>query len=294
MPTTDELRAFWDAAKSELAAAPLEASVTPTELSPDGRANYSWVEMTSLAGIRIGGWYATPDHAPPGRLPGLLCAPGYGGDAPPDFQWPHEGYATLTLFPRGQGEGRRLWDLPPGQTKLTSGLDAPENHYYRAAYMDCLRGLDFLRSRDEVDAARVGMFATSQGGGLALAVAALDDRLRAAAAHVPFLCNYPIALETATTGPYLELVEYFAAHPGERAQGLETLSWIDPLNLAPMIACPTLVSLGHEDTTCPPATIERVFERITGTKALASYPDLPHAHSQQFRAIVREWLRLYV
>jgi cephalosporin-C deacetylase len=294
MPSLEELRNFWETAKAELSQTPLQAEVKPADPSPDGRANYCWVEMSSLGGVRIGGWYGVPNHARPGRLPAVLTVPGYGGECPPEFQWPHEGYATLTLFPRGQGESRRFWDVPAGRTKLTLGLQAPEQHYYRAAYLDCLRGLAFLRSREEVDPTRVGVLATSQGGGLSLATAALDDDLAVCGAHVPFLCNYPVALETATTGPYLELTEYFAAHPEEKERGLETLAWLDPVNLAPLITCPTIMSLGEQDTTCPPATIEPVFQRIPAAKALLSYPDLPHAHSQQFRRVVRAWLALYL
>jgi cephalosporin-C deacetylase-like acetyl esterase len=40
-----------------------------------------------------------------------------------------------------------------------------------------------------VDAAPLGMWSRSQGGGLTLATAVLDQRLRVAVAEEPFLCN---------------------------------------------------------------------------------------------------------
>ena len=51
--------------------------------------------------------------------------------------------------------------------------------------MDCVRRIDFLASRPEVDAARLGMWSRSQGGGLTLATAALEQRLRVAVAEEP-------------------------------------------------------------------------------------------------------------
>ena len=48
--------------------------------------------------------------------------------------------------------------------------------------MDCLRGIDFLTSRAEVDPSRIGVLGFSQGGGLTLATAALDSRVKAAVA----------------------------------------------------------------------------------------------------------------
>ena len=49
-------------------------------------------------------------------------------------------------------------------TKLTYQIEDREKYYYRGAYMDCLRGVDFLCSRPEVDEARLGMWSRSQGG----------------------------------------------------------------------------------------------------------------------------------
>ena len=42
---------------------------------------------------------------------------------------------------------------------------------YAGAFMDCIRGVDFLASRPEVDAARLAVTGGSQGGGLAFATA---------------------------------------------------------------------------------------------------------------------------
>jgi cephalosporin-C deacetylase-like acetyl esterase len=222
----------------------------------------------------------------------VLAVPGYGGDKQIPAHLVINGFAVLTLFPRGQGESRQEWDLEYG-TKLTYNVTDKEKYYYRGGYMDCLRGLDFLCSRAEIDTERLGMWSRSQGGGFTLATAALDRRLRVAVAEEPFLCNYPVAIDV-TTRPYVELYEYAQQHPEERQAILDTLAYFDPLNLGALIQCPTLVNVGMKDEVVPYRTVMPVFERIPGPKAIHIYPDLDHNPCSDFNAHAMSWLRRYL
>ncbi len=130
--------------------------------------------LDSFQGKRLRGWYTTPTDPPPaGKFPGVLAVPGYGGVKAIPTHLAISGFAVLTLFPRAQGESLKEWKLEHS-TKITYHLTDKENYYYRGAYMDCLRGLDFLSSQPEVDPSRLGMWSRSQGGGFTLATAALD------------------------------------------------------------------------------------------------------------------------
>jgi cephalosporin-C deacetylase len=199
---------------------------------------------------------------------------------------------VLALFPRFHGRSEEERRLPYG-TKLIYGLEDRERYFYRGAYMDCVRGVDFLASRDEVDPERIGMWGTSQGGGLTLATTALDGRIAAAAADLPFLCNYPMAIDV-ESGPYGELYRYAQEHRERREQILETLQYFDPLNLVDEIGCPTLVSVGLRDTTCPPATIYPVFERIGSMKSLIVYPERGHRGDTDFHQHALGWMKRYL
>ena len=295
MTFADEMQSFWTEAKEELAAAPLDVELELVEGDEDPMVKTYAVRMTSLGGVKIRAFYSVPDIPAWEPFPAVMHLPGYGGEM---IHQPHlahlEGFAWLTLYPRGQGESCREWTLPEGVSKLTMGLDSPEHQYYRGAYMDCLRGVDFLCSRREVDKSRIGVAGGSQGGGLALAIAALDERLAAAFAHIPFLCNYPVAIRTATAGPYQELIDHFAAHPEEKEQALATLAHMDPLNLCTNTGCPTMVTIGTMDTTCPPATIHPVYEGIPSAKALMIWPDLAHAWTYEARQLMASWLRRHL
>jgi cephalosporin-C deacetylase len=289
------LRTFWQEARQELASVDMDAHVTAVPTPLDALLQQYEVTLTSVGGVQIVGAYAVPVWPEREPLPALITFPGYGGDMPPHVALAVEaGYATLTLYPRGQGPSQAYWRVPEGFTKLTYGLADPHQHYYRAAYLDLIRGLDFLASRPEVDPHRLGVFGASQGGGLALALAALDHRVRAVAAHMPFLCAYRMAVELSPTYPYMELNDYFAQHPEQREPGLSTLEFFDPVNLAPWIEAPALLTIGDQDTVCPPATIEAVFARLRCTRALVRYPQLAHAHTFFFRRQLRQWMDLHL
>lgn len=290
----DRLDEFWSEVRHELEAVPMDAEMELVDPGLDRLVNTWRVTMTGLGGVRIRAFLSVPAlDADAHPLPAVLYTPGYGGDTPHTAMQGlcYDGrICLLTVYPRGQGESAQYWQVPEGLTKLTMGLDDPMKQYYRAGYADCLRAIDCLCSRSEIDSERIGVVGLSQGGGLTLATAALDDRVRVAVAHEPFLCNYRVAVETATTGPYLELMDYFRQHPEQRQQGLDTLGWFDPLNLAPMIDCPTFITIGLSDTTCPPETIRPVYERIETLKGVVEIPGAGHGWYHIYREIDRMWL----
>ena len=71
----------------------------------------------------------------------------------------------LALDIRGHGISRL--DFDPGQREyMWEGIEGPAKDYvYVGAYMDCIRGLDFLASRPEVDASRLVVEGGSQWAG---------------------------------------------------------------------------------------------------------------------------------
>ena len=288
-----DLSRFWEGTIEQLKKTEMRASV---DESPEqcGREFKTYqVAMDSFQGRRIRAWYSVPNDPPPnGQFPAVLAVPGYGGTKPIPTHLVLNGFIVLTLYPRGQGESIKEWQLESG-TKLTYHLENKDEFYYRGAYMDCIRGLDFLGSHPEVDSQRLGMWSRSQGGGFTLATASLDSRLKVAVAEEPFLCNYPVSVDI-TSSPYCELRDYLAQHPEQRSQALETLSYFDCLNLVDRIECPTLVDIGMKDETCPYETIIPAFDRIPGPKALHVYPELTHSPSTDFNAHAMSWLRRYL
>ncbi|HVF11116.1 MAG TPA: acetylxylan esterase, partial [Abditibacteriaceae bacterium] len=180
--TTAELENFWQGTLQRLARQPMEAAV---ERVPEPLPYEKYrITCRSLDGVAIRAYLARPvagsTRSEP--LPAIISAPGYGGwEQAVMLGECQRGYIVLQVFPRSQGESAALWQID-GPDKLIWHLDAPEGYYYQGAYADLIRGVDYLVSRPDVDASRIGSIGVSQSGGMALAASALDHRIKAVAA----------------------------------------------------------------------------------------------------------------
>jgi cephalosporin-C deacetylase-like acetyl esterase len=131
-------------------------------------------------------------------MPAVLSPCGHSnvGKAETTYQILHinlakRGYVVLTYDPVGQGERSQFWDAERGRSRFN--LDCGEhavlgNPLYligsslaRLRIWDGLRGLDYLGSRPDVDARRMGCVGNSGGGTLTAYISALDARVAAAA-----------------------------------------------------------------------------------------------------------------
>ncbi len=292
-----EIRKFWEKTQADLGEVEIDEIVEQSDVfTMEGfikTRSISRVIMSSFEGRRIHASYTLPSGQPPARgWPAIVEFPGYDGIISLPVHLAQYGYATLTLFPRGQGESTREWELEYG-TKLVYNVTDRDKYYYRGAYMDCVRGVDFLCTRPEVDNSRIGVWGFSQGAGLSLVTASLDRRVSAAVAGLPFLCNFPIAVDL-TTGPYVQLHDYLEEHPHERDTVLATLAYFDPLNLADSIACPTMIASSISDQVHPLSTVMPVFENIRAMKSIVVYPDLDHDYRTDFINHAKSWMDRYL
>jgi len=287
-----DLWQFWQQTKAELAQVPLEPQVEPLPEYSTAHIPAYRVTLASLGGVRVTGLYAHPTLEPGRKFPALLTTPGYGGAVCPPIEEAAFGYACLAIDPRGQGQSAAAYPMERG--KLTHHPEDLWSCGLRGVLADVLRGLDFLATRDEIDAARLGLMGTSGGGGLTLACGGIDDRVAAASAHVPFLCRLVWAAENVATHPFREAGEYLEQHPEWRERILANYRYFDPLELVERLTCPTIVGVGMKDQVCPASTIIPAFERIAGTKALVVYPELEHAHSADFHRHNWDWLANYL
>ncbi len=286
----DNVASFWKTTLARLAAEPIEATVEDTR-EPLPYKKYR-VDYRSLDAVRVRAYLAMPVRGGerPRPVPAIVTVPGYGETQQGlMLEECRRGYAILQVFPRSQGPSRELWKID-GPDKLTWRLDKPEGAYYQGAYADVIRGVDYLVSRGDIDANRIAIAGTSQGGGIALAVASLDSRFKAVAAHVPFLCDMRQAART--EGALLKKL-LDDAHVNDEAH-LLTLDRFDPLQLVANLKIPALVSSGGLDTICPAATIRSVFDRIAGVKVLLHDPLLPHTTSETFYSLTWLWLDRYL
>ncbi len=130
----------------------------------------------------------------PGRLPTILYCSGHSVNGFRSDVYQHtilnyvkKGFIVLAFDPIGQGERRQYRDrkgkASPTQDHSYSGTYPFVSGSSVANYFiwDGIRAIDYLVSRPEVDASRLGITGRSGGGTQTAYIAALDDRILAAA-----------------------------------------------------------------------------------------------------------------
>ena len=281
-----DFQEFWAARKQELAAVPPEFKVSKSDESTD-KLDIYLVEMQSYGHVTIRGWYTVPKS--PGPHPAILSVPGYTST-----MWPYvrrTNVATFALNPRGHGNSKDDVD-PKGEELMFLGFDPqhPEKYIYAGIYMDCLRAVDFLVSRPEIDASRIGVEGGSQGGGLSFATAALDDRICFSAPDIPWLGDWVGYLQAEYWG-WNNYPKLFEKYPDLTFAGVNRfLSYFDTMNMAEWIDCPVLMSVGLQDNVCPPRTSFAPFNAVRSEKEYRVYPFAGHGTWAQHWKLKNEWM----
>jgi cephalosporin-C deacetylase len=296
--------AFWAEAKSDPNQTPLEAEIRLVADYPLKSMRVYDVVYKGADGTPIHGWYVTPagDHQP-GSLPVIVKYHGYNGNRgnPHELlQWTSMGMAALAIDARGQGGLTPDFAVyPQGGVAgwMTLGILEPRSYYYKQVYLDCVRAIDFVCSREEVDGNRIAVYGGSQGGGLALAAAGLDDRPKLAMPIYPFLCHYRRSVEIHATGPYAEIKNWFRRFDPEHLQEekvYRTLSYFDGMNMASRIKARTLMAITLQDTTCPPSTCFAVYNHLAGEKEVKLYHDYGHEGVPFHEEVLMRYVEAYL
>jgi len=242
--------------------------------------------FTGVRGARVHAKYVRPSR-PSGRHPAVLLFHGYSmssGDWSDKLKWAARGFSVAALDCRGQGGTSEDAGGVKGTTlrgQIIRGLDdAPDNLLFRHIFLDAAQLARIVMGMPDVDPDRVGATGGSQGGGLTLACAALEPRVRRAFPVYPFLCDYQRVWEMDLAGrAYEELAWYFRAfdprHERE-AEVFSRLGYIDVQHLAERVRAETRMAVGLMDEICPPSSQFAAYNRMTCEKSLVIYPDFAH------------------
>jgi cephalosporin-C deacetylase len=249
------------------------------------------VEFSGSAGDQIRAWYIRPDgQAAPNKIVVKFIGYGGGRGAPTEHMLlPALGYGVLVMDSRGQG-GRWTYGAtgdgasgPENSLVMSRGITSPEDYYYTRMFTDAALAVDAALELSQ--GAPVAVSGASQGGGLALAAAALHgDNIALCHADVPFLCDIQRAITLAPHAPYTEIPEFLAENVALVDSALNTLRYIDCALLARRITANSLLSVGLMDVICPPSTVFAAYNEITAAKDIAVYPysghSVPRAHAE--------------
>lgn len=240
------------------------------------------VTFNGYGGQSIKGWLLLP-HQCDSKLPCVVEYIGYGGGRGFPYNWlmwSSAGYAHLVMDTRGQGSVSLHGDTPdiedganpqaPGF--MTRGILSPQTYYYRRLFTDAVRAIETARCFPGIDAERIAVTGGSQGGGIALAVAALaPDWVQVAMPDVPFLCHYRRAAQIIDTDPYAEIARFCKTHRTQIETVFQTLAYFDGVNFAPRAKANALFSTALMDNICPPSTVFAAYNYYAGPKHINVY-----------------------
>ena len=291
-PKPANFDAYWKKALAEMRTIDPQIKIVSDKDFRVPFATCSHLWFTGVGGARIHAKLVQPKKGFR-KHQAVLQFHGYSGDC---GDWGDKlgfaaaGFTVAALDCRGQGGLSEDVGGVKGTTlngQIIRGLDdAPEKLLYRQIYLDTAQLAKIVMEMPDVDEKRVGAMGGSQGGGLTLACAALEPRIRRAAPMYPFLSDYRRVWDMdQAKDAYAELKNFFRRHDPQHKREEEIfikLGYIDIQHLAPRIKAEVMMGVGFADTICPPSTQFATYNKIKSKKSLEIYPDFAHEHLPEF------------
>jgi cephalosporin-C deacetylase len=266
---------FWKDTKAELAAVKPEFKMTEkADQGTENRRVYL-VEMRSLNNITIRGWLTIPKtNIKNKRFTTFLALPGYQVDLKP-MLGQDDDIAIMSLNVRGQGNSRDVIH-PKKLDYISLNVEDKNKYVLRGAIMDCIRAIDFIYSRPELDPKRIEISGGSMGGFLAAAVAGLDTRAQLISSQNPILSDIR-NLTDQEDWPIYDLRKYAGEKGVKFDKVLDNLDYFDIKNFAQNIQTPILLGIGLLDHLAPPNN-EYAFYNLINKKYrdIMVFKDLGH------------------
>ncbi|MBI3325158.1 MAG: acetylxylan esterase [Nitrospinae bacterium] len=273
--TLADVEQYWQEMLADLGRYAAQPELELLPLRTTDFATLYGVRLTSRGPYRVFGYLSIPTGR--GPFPAIYYAPKYQSvleiipQGTANLQ--RSTYITFSLAARGQ----RTSDTPyaamfPGL--LTEGIAHAETYIFRGIVADCVRGLEFLLSREELDTSRVVVV----GNDMALITAALHP----GATHVvstPALFHRTSELAPkAQAYPLEEINDYLRAFPTQAAAVHRTLAYYDLQAFAPRVTATTLLIAGPAGSLLDRHTLAPLVKALHGPVTLyaseqSSYKD---------------------
>jgi len=293
--TVPRFKEYWDENLAELKKVKPEFNLIKKDsLCTDNRDVYI-AEMKSLGGLTIRGYYFVPKTA--GKHAAVLHVPGYGQGYEDRrvFLENREDVIELALCVRGHGISADVFNPGFGVPGIWGYKLCSETEIaYRAIYMDCVRAVDFLLSRPEVDTSRIGVMGGSQGGGLTLAAAGLcSGKIKACSFFDPGPCDPRdhLRIRTMCKREFINFLKFYN-NECTLEDALNVWDLIDTKRFAGWIKCPVFFVTSLFDDDIPPHLGFSAYNRISAPKSFKIYPELGHlndkAHGVQMQFLKNE------
>ncbi len=282
-----DLNEFWDNQKDLLAAVPFDLQISLFE-EHDNSITYR-VNLRNIDGRRVYGLLSVPNT--PGPHPAIITLPPFGnnpGIVVPEYILAERvGVLSFTLS---------VHNVPVDQID-PDGYDLNEINnqneiYYRYALLGAIRAIDYLETRSDYSG-EVAVNGVSQGAGLSMLLAGIDDRISLMAQSNAALCQHAGILENKASGfPYYIMQSRAEVNdPVHEAETIGAIKYYDAVYLNRNIDFPTYHIISYKDTITPAATVFAAYNQIIGPKVLLHATLLGHSHPDEYNSLRRNFYR---
>ncbi len=253
---------FWSRQLAQLNTVPFEPKITKRMDKSSERQTTYKIVLNNIDGKKVYGWVSIPNCE--GPFSAVFSIPSYGR-APigPLTYMADDGVIAVTMS---------IHNYDCEQEVPKAIAYQPENHYfdrhtnyYRAAILGGIRMIDYIFTLPEFDGEHLGITGVSQGGGLALMLSGLDDRIKFLAQAQATFCDHTGILDNRSSGfPYW--IVNADLKGGDPVQLAEEVAYYDAVNFVDNFKGISFHSIGYTDDVCPPATVFAAYNRIKGEK----------------------------
>ena len=286
-PCPDDFDAYWQETLDEVTAAGTAYTLEKAAFEAPGVECYN-LYFTGIDGTRVHAKFLKPEKTE-GKIPGICVFHGYHHFSGSWFErlaFVYSGKAVLALDSRGQGG-----ETPDNVNGVTESLFGqivrgasdpdPKKLLFRYNYADCVQAVRILKSMPFVDPERIGLTGNSQGGGLSVACAGLEQVKKIAVIY-PFLSDFQRMYQmdlANSSNAYRQFWWHFRKCDPFHEHETELwtrLGYIDIQNHARNITADVLWFTGMMDQICPPSTQFAAYNKIPSHKEMKILPDYGH------------------
>ena len=258
---------FWKSQRKALDAVPVKATRTKVKVPKklqDKVVCYD-VQVDCAGAKPVSGYLVLPKNAGKGSLPAIVSYHGAG--------------VRSANKPFGNGTKAIAFDvnahgIPNGQpkeyySKLNKGelrgyphrgKNNRDQFYFKEMFLRVMRALDYVKTLPEWNGKVLIVTGGSQGGGQALAAAALDPQVTLCVANVPAIGDHAGRLAGRRPG-WPQLMNRANPTPADR-QVVRTGGYFDHNYFAKRIKCETYLGTGFVDFVCPPTSVYAAYNNL--------------------------------
>jgi len=270
---------FWNTVRNALSAIPIDPNIT---LYSENQYTSTYrIDLAQLDNRRVYGFISIPKGA--GPFPAIITFPAFGSAAnqvvPMDLISERGGAISVSIS---------IHNAPTDQVDPNAyqpdNLNNPDEIYQRYAVAAGLRVIDYLYTRPDFDGTHLGVTGVSQGGGIAVMVAGLDQRVNLlATGNSSHAQHSAYSVDKASGFPHYL---WKANNSGQSTTYIqaaeEAIRYFDIIHFAKRYKGPVFNFISHEDEVSLAAAMFAAHNAYTGPKILLNWVDGSHSYPTEY------------